>query len=214
MTSTKELLMLTSLRVTEFLDETAANSPAPGGGSVAALAASLGAALTSMVCRLTIGKKKYIDVQTEMDSVLKQSEELRAQFTAMIDEDTTAFNNVMTAFALPKDTDEQKTVRSAAIQDATKAATLVPLKLLELCTESIRLVKIVAEKGNQNSLSDAGVAAWMIRAGSEGAVLNININLAGLQDAAFKEHIQKQTQQLLQQTQVEADSILKRVNNL
>lgn len=204
--------MLTSLRVMEFLDETASHSPAPGGGSVSALAASLGAALTSMVCRLTIGKKKYADVQTEMESVLKQSEELRAQFTAIIDEDTKAFNNVMAAFALPKETETQKAIRTAAIQEATKAATLVPLNLLELCVDAIKLVRVVAEKGNQNSISDAGVAAWMIRAGSEGAALNVKINLAGLQDIVFKEHIQKQMQQCLQQMQTETESILKHLN--
>jgi methenyltetrahydrofolate cyclohydrolase len=203
--------MLTSLRVTEFLDETAANSPAPGGGSVAALAASLGAALTSMVCRLTIGKKKYIDVQTEMESVLKQSEELRAQFTAMIDEDTAAFNKVMEAFALQKDTDEQKAVRNAAIQNAIKAATLVPLKLLELCTESIRLVKIVAEKGNQNSLSDAGVAAWMIRAGAEGATLNVKINLNSIQDVVFIEQTQTNVRGILHQIHTATEDILSKL---
>jgi formiminotetrahydrofolate cyclodeaminase len=206
--------MLTSLRVTEFLEETASNSPAPGGGSVSALAASLGTALTSMVCRLTIGKKKYTDVQAEMESALKQSEKLRSQFTAIIDEDTAAFDKVMAAFALPKDTDQQKTVRGAAIQESTKAATLVPLKLLELCAEAVKLVKVVAEKGNQNSLSDAGVAAWMLRAGSEGAALNVNINLAGLQDVVFKEHIQKQMQQCLQQMRAEVDSIIKHIGNL
>lgn len=206
--------MLTSLRITEFLDETASNSPAPGGGSVSALAAALGAALTTMVCRLTIGKKKYADVQAKMESILKQSEELRSQFTAIIDEDTDAFNNVMAAFALPKDTDQQKTIRGTAIQEATKAATLVPLKLLELCAEAVKLVKVVAEKGNQNSLSDAGVAVWMLHAGGEGAALNVNINLAGLQDLVFKEHIQKQMQQCLQQMRAEADSIIKHIGNL
>jgi len=206
--------MLTSLRVTGFLNKTASNSPAPGGGSVSALAASLGAALTSMVCRLTIGKKKYADVQPEMEIVLKQSEELRAQCTAIIDEDTAAFNNVMAAFALPRDTEEQKTIRTTAIQEATKAATVVPLKLMELCSKAIKLVSVITEKGNQNSVSDAGVAAWMFRAGSEGAALNVKINLAGLHDAAFKEHIQQHMQQYLQHTQTEADAILKHIGAL
>jgi methenyltetrahydrofolate cyclohydrolase len=204
--------MLTSLRVTEFLDETASNSPAPGGGSVAALAASLGAALTSMVCRLTIGKKKFADVQTEMESVLKQSEELRTQFTAIIDEDTAAFNKVMAALGLSKDTEEQKAIRTDAIQEATKAATLVPLKLMELCAETIKLVQIIAEKGNQNSLSDAGVAAWMLRAGSEGAALNVKINLAGLSDTAFKEHVQGRLQQYLQRIQAGTESVFTHIH--
>ena len=177
--------MITSLSVTDFLDELASSSPAPGGGSVSALAASLGAALTSMVCRLTIGKKKYSDVQGEMEKVLKQSEELRAQFNAIIDEDTAAFNKIMAAYGLPKDTEEQKVKRTAEIQKATKTATLVPLRLIELCIKALELVKIIVEKGNQNSLSDAGVAALVLHAGGEGAALNVKINLGSLSDISF-----------------------------
>jgi formiminotetrahydrofolate cyclodeaminase len=177
--------MLTSLSVTDFLDELASNSPAPGGGSVSALAASLGAALTSMVCRLTIGKKKYADIQAEIEKVLKQVEELRAQFKAIIDEDTAAYNKVMSAYGLLKDTEEQKSKRTAEIQEAMKTATLVPLKLIELCGEAIKLVKIIVEQGNQNSLSDAGVAALMLHAGCEGAALNVKINLGSISSAGF-----------------------------
>lgn len=177
--------MLTTLKLKEFLDETASSSPAPGGGSISALAAALGSALTSMVCRLTIGKKKYADVQTEMEKVLQKSEELRTKFTTIIDEDTEAFNKVMYAYGLPKETDEQKEKRGLAIQEATKSATLVPLKLLELCVDAIELVKILAEKGNQNSISDAGVAVLMISTASKGAELNIRINLTSLQNADF-----------------------------
>jgi formiminotetrahydrofolate cyclodeaminase len=177
--------MITSLSVTDFLNEIASNSPAPGGGSVSALAASLGTALTSMVCRLTMGKKKYADVQIEIEKVLKQSEELRVNFSAIIEEDTTAFNKVMTAYGLPKEKEEQKTKRTAEIQEAIKTATLVPLKLMELCVEAMKLVKIIAEKGNQNSLSDIGVAALMLQAGYEGAALNVKINLGSLSDANF-----------------------------
>jgi formiminotetrahydrofolate cyclodeaminase len=179
--------MLTSLSINDFLDEIASPFPAPGGGSVSALAATLGAALTSMVCCLTIGKKKYADVQSEMEKVLKQSKELRAQFKAIIDEDTAAYNMVMSAYGLPKDTEEQKSKRTAEIQEALKTATLVPLKLMELCGEAMKLVKIIAEQGNQNSLSDAGVAALMLHAGCEGAALNVLINLSVMQDDAFVE---------------------------
>ena len=179
--------MLSSLSVTDLLNEIASNSPAPGGGSVSALAASLGAALTSMVCRLTIGKKKYIDVQTEIEKALKRSEDLRVQFISLIDEDTEAFNKVMAAYGLPKETEEQKMKRTAEIQNAMKTATLVPLKLMELCGEAMELVKTVVEKGNQNSISDASVAALMLQAGCEGAALNVLINLNSLQDEAFVE---------------------------
>jgi len=187
--------MLTSLSVTNFLDEIASISPAPGGGSVSALAASLGAALTSMVCRLIIGKRKYADVQLEMEKVLKQSEELRAKFSAIIDEDTEAFNKVMAAYGLPKDTEEQKMKRTAEIQKAMKTATLVPLRLMELCLEAVKLVKVVVEQGNQNSISDAGVAALMLQAGCEGAALNVKINLDSLADAHFVDQTKTKLQQ-------------------
>jgi formiminotetrahydrofolate cyclodeaminase len=186
--------MLTDLKVSEFLDETASNSPAPGGGSIAALAASLGASLISMVCRLTIGKKKYADVQSEMETILAKSEKLRGQFTAIVDEDTQAFNAVMAAFALPKTSEEFKTLRAAAIQEATKQAAKVPLKLMKLCSEGIDLIDSLIMKGNQNSLSDAGVAALMFRSACEGAALNVAINLNSIHDASFVEQMRKETE--------------------
>jgi formiminotetrahydrofolate cyclodeaminase len=204
--------MLTSLSVTNFLDETASNSPAPGGGSVSALAASLGAALTSMVCRLTIGKKKYVAVQHEMEAALISSEKLRAKFTALIDEDTTAFRKVMAAFGLPKETNEQNAQRIASIQEATKEATVVPLRLMELCAEAIEIVKIVVEKGNPSSLSDTGVAVLMLKAACEGAALNIHINLSIIQDAAFIEAKRTATNTIRTSMTEASQHILYRIN--
>ena len=171
--------------LTGFLDEVASSSPAPGGGSVAALAGALGAALTSMVCNLTIGKKKYADVEEEMQRVLKQSEELRAQFTSLMDRDTDAFNKVMEAFGLPKDSDAQRALRDAAIAAATKEATLVPLEVMKHCIDGLALAQKVAAKGNKNSVSDAGVSALMLHAGCEAAALNVRINLNSLSDVEF-----------------------------
>jgi methenyltetrahydrofolate cyclohydrolase len=179
--------MLTSLSISSFLSETASNSPAPGGGSVSALAASLGSALTTMVCRLTVGKNTNVSVQIELESVLIKSEKLRSKFTALIDEDTEAFKRVMAAYKLPKETAEQIAQRAAMVQDAIKTATMVPLKLMELCAEAIALLKIVVEKGNKNALSDAGVAALMISAACEGAALNVQINLGSIKDPIFVE---------------------------
>jgi formiminotetrahydrofolate cyclodeaminase len=179
--------MLDSLSISSFLDETASNSPAPGGGSVSALAASLGAALASMVCRLTIGKNSNATIQIELESVLIKSENLRAKFTALIDEDTNAFKKVIAAYRLPKETTEQNAQRVAAIQAAYKEATVVPLQLLELCAEAVALVKIVGEKGNKNSLTDAGVAVLMLGAACDGAAMNVRINLAGITDLSFVE---------------------------
>jgi formiminotetrahydrofolate cyclodeaminase len=177
--------MATRKTMRTFLDEVASVSPAPGGGSVAALAGALGAALTSMVCHLTVGKKKYADVQDEMKKVLEQSEHLRVQFTECIERDTTAFNKVMEAFALPKDTDPQKALRGAAIREATKEATLVPLEVMKHCIDALALAQAVASKGNANSVSDAGVSAFMLHAALEGAALNVRINLNGLNDPEF-----------------------------
>ncbi|MGD1044141.1 MAG: cyclodeaminase/cyclohydrolase family protein [Bacteroidota bacterium] len=200
--------MLTSLSVSDFLNEIASNSPAPGGGSASALAASLGAALTSMVCRLTIDKKQYADVQIEMEKVLKQSEELLAQFNTIIGEDTAAFNKVMAAYGLPKETEEQKTKRTAEIQEAMKTATLVPLKLMELCMQAMELVKIIVEQGNQNSLSDAGVAILMLQAGCEGAALNVKTNLGSLSDVSFIDQTRMKVEQHLASLETFSSSIL------
>jgi formiminotetrahydrofolate cyclodeaminase len=168
-----------------FLDELASSSPAPGGGSVAALAGAAGAALTSMVCALTIGKKKYADVESDMKKILEQSEQLRSQFTELIDRDTQAFNKVMEAIALPKDTDPQKALRAAAIRGATKEATMVPLEVMKHCIDALALAQSVASKGNVNSISDAGVSGLMLHAALEAAALNVRINLNGLVDAEF-----------------------------
>ena len=168
-----------------FLDELASSSPAPGGGSVAALAGALGAALTAMVCNLTIGKKKYAAVEGEMKKILAQAEEMRGLFTALIDEDTQAFNKVMEAFSLPKDTEPQKALRSAAIREATKEATNVPLEVMKHCIDALALTQQVAASGNVNSVSDAGVSAYMLHAAVEAAALNVRINLNNLNDSEF-----------------------------
>jgi len=181
--------MLTERTVCQFLDEIASNSPAPGGGSVAALSGAVGAALTSMVCNLTIGKKKYADVQEEISAVLDQSERLRKEMTELIDKDTEAFNMVMAAFGLPKSNEQEQAARNAAIQEATKEATLVPLSVMSLCEQSLHLAATVAAKGNRNSASDAGVSALMLQASCAGAALNVRINLGGLADTVFVQQI-------------------------
>jgi formiminotetrahydrofolate cyclodeaminase len=177
--------MPTRKTLNSFLDELASESPAPGGGSVAALAGALGAALTSMVCRLTIGKKKYAEVEAEMKAILAQAEALRAQFTSLVDEDTAAFNKVMEAYGLPKDSEAQKALRTAAIREATKEATMVPLEVMKHCIDAMALAGNVAAKGNVNSVSDAGVSALMLHAACESAALNVRINLKGLNDNEF-----------------------------
>ncbi len=206
--------MLTTKTVNEFIDEVASSSPAPGGGSVAALAAALGSALTSMVCNLTIGKKKYAGVEEDMKNLLKQSEHIRTSLTQLIDDDTEAFNGVMAALGQPKESDEQKTKRSEAIQRATKNATLIPLHVMELCGQALSLTKAVAEKGNLNSISDAGVAALMLHAACLSAKLNVQINLGSLNDSPFTQETAIRVQSICHNVEATTNDILARVNNM
>ena len=203
--------MLVDKTVTQFLDELPSNSPAPGGGSVAALAGAAGAALASMVCSLTIGKKKYAEVQDEMKAVVEQTELLRRELTQLIDKDTEAFNAVMAAFGLPKGTEQEMATRSAAIQEATKAATLVPLSVMRTCEKALLHTRIVAQKGNKNSASDVGVAALMLQAGCAGAALNVRINLSGLRDAAFVQKIAQQSGEIILNVEKTAREVLTEV---
>jgi len=191
---------LASKTVDGFLSELASSSPAPGGGSVAALAGALGSALNSMVCNLTIGKEKYQTVQTEIKNILKKSEQLRQQLTTLIDRDTDAFNDVMKAFKLPKETDQQKKHRSEAIQTGYKKATQVPLETATTCEQLLEIAEILAQKGNQNSITDAGVAALMAHAGVEAAIFNVQINLGSIKDEQFVRKIEKTLHALSQKS--------------
>jgi methenyltetrahydrofolate cyclohydrolase len=177
--------MLASRTVQGFLTELASSSPAPGGGSASALAGALGCALTAMVCQLTLGKKKYEAVQGEMQELFTSATNIQQELVALMEKDTEAFNTVMQSFSMPKDTDEQKERRSKAIQSATTEATQVPLRVMELCDDALSLTSVVAEKGNVNSISDAGVGALLLQAGCQGAALNVLINLATLKDELF-----------------------------
>jgi len=205
--------MLTEKTVSKFLDELASNSPAPGGGSVAALSAALGAALSSMVCNLTVGKKKYLNVEPEMKSILSKSEELRKTFSSLINLDTEAFNKVMEAFSLPKETDDQKALRAAAIQGATKEASLVPLRVMKHVIDALALAKTVAEKGNVNSASDAGVSVIMLCAASEAAALNVRINLNSITDSEFVGWHSDEVASLLRTCKNMSDEIMKIVDD-
>lgn len=206
--------MLTSKNLSDFIDEVASNSPAPGGGSVSALCGSLGTALTAMVCRLTIGKKNYEGVQDEMLAALGQADELRARLTALIDQDTEAFNQVMKAFTLPKATDGEKLLRSEAIQAATRQATLVPLEVMKLCEQGIGIAATVADRGNVNSITDAGVAGLILKAGCEGAALNVQINLATLKDKTFVDETSTLVSALLTNVEAVSDRIKQRVQSV
>ena len=176
---------LMAMPVTRFVDEVSTESPAPGGGSVAALMGSLAAALATMVANLTVGKKGYEDAWPALAELAEQGQGVKAALLRAVDQDTDAFNRVMEAMRLPKGTPEQNAARDRAIEEANKAAAEVPLQTARLCLDAIRLADTAARRGNRNSASDAGVAALAGRAGAEGAVLNVLINLGSIRDADF-----------------------------
>lgn len=177
--------MLIDRTLAAFADELASNSPAPGGGSIAALSGALAAGLTSMVCRLTLGKKKYADVQDEIESILVRSEDVRARFTQLIDRDTDAFNAVMKAYGMPKESDEEKSARAAAVEASMKDAVRMPLDVMRCARELSELTARAEEIGNRNSVTDAGVAALMLQAACRGAAFNVKINLGSIADQEF-----------------------------
>lgn len=168
-----------------FLDKLASDSATPGGGSAAAILGSMGAALISMISNLTIGKPKYKDVEEDLRKVVEKSEKLRGELLGMIEDDVAAFDAVMGAYGMPRDTDEQKAKRSEAIQSALKQATDVPLKCVEACRAVIELGEIASEKGNLNVISDAGVGVLSAYAGLRSAALNVYTNVKMIKDESF-----------------------------
>lgn len=177
--------MIEDKSVQTFLDELASKASTPGGGSAAAIMGAMGAALLSMVANLTVGKKNYAGVEEDMNKLLQRTEELRGQLTGMVKADVEVFDKVMAAYGMPKDSEDQKTRRSAAIQTALKEATDVPLECATLCAEVIRLSEPVAEMGNNNVISDAGVAVLAAYAALRSAALNVYINIGGIKDEEF-----------------------------
>jgi len=204
---------LASMEIHKFLDELASSSPAPGGGSVAALSGALGSALSSMVANLTVGKEKYSNFQDEIIKALKKSEKLRKKLIELVDEDTNAFNDVIKAFKMPKETEAQKKKRSDAIQKGYKKAAKIPLDTAKTCYEVLSVAKTVAKVGNKNSITDAAVSALMARAGVEGANLNVRINLGSIKDENFVEKITSEIQVLEKNTNDKTLEILKIVEN-
>jgi len=175
-------MKLVDMTLTQFMDTCASNAPAPGGGSVSAAAGAMAAALTAMVGNLTVGKKKYAEVEDKMQVMLQKTTALQQRFMQLIDDDTAAFNKVMAAFGLPRETDEDKAARRKAIEDATYAASQTPLAMMRACAELMTQIDVAALDGNRNSVSDAGVASAMARAAAQGAYLNIIINATSLKD--------------------------------
>lgn len=170
-----------------FLDELASKQATPGGGSAAAVMGAQAAALTSMVCNLTIGKPKYAEVEATMQALLIESEALRQTLIGMIKADVDVFDKLMACYGLPKSTAEEKAQRTEQIQTVLKEATLVPLACAKACAKAIGLSRVAAEHGNLGVISDAGVAAMAAYAGLKSAALNVQINAGSLKDRAFAE---------------------------
>ncbi|HEQ99819.1 MAG TPA: glutamate formimidoyltransferase [candidate division Zixibacteria bacterium] len=182
--------------IKDFIEAVASQAPAPGGGSVSACAGSLAAALAGMVCRLTVNKKKYADVKDEISEVMMRADGLKEALFNLISDDAKAFDDVMAAMKMPKDTDKMKAEREQAIQKATIQATRIPLKVMELSYEAIKCSQIVAEKGNVNSLSDAGVSSLAGRTAVIGAYMNVKINIPGIEDDKVKTEIQEKAEKI------------------
>jgi glutamate formiminotransferase/formiminotetrahydrofolate cyclodeaminase len=201
---------LVAMNLRQFCNETLSDSPAPGGGSVAALLGALAASLGGMVANLSAGKRGWDDRLEFFSKWAVQAQELKDEFLFLVDEDTAAFSQVMAAFMLPKESAEEKTARTAAIQAANKYAAEIPLRVMEKALKSYSLLAEMAENGNPASISDVGVGLLAVRACLEGAAMNVRINLAGLKDEEVKSNLRKRVQEI----RAESDSRFKAVHEV
>ena len=207
-------MKLAEMTVTQFADVLASDAPAPGGGSTAALAGALGAALTAMVCRLTEGRKKYEEYQDYILEVKEKATALQAKFIDVMDRDTEAFMVISNAYGMPKATDEEKAGRSAAIQAGLVKSTETPMEMMELSAETIALTESLLGKFNTASASDLGVGALTLRTAVQGAWLNVLINIGSLKDKELAENYRAKGQALVDQVVAAADRIYETVLTL
>ena len=206
--------MLTELTVKDFLNKVAGSDPVPGGGSIAALNGALASALAAMVANLTIGKKKYAEVQEDMQAIAQEAEGLMTAFTTDIDRDSDAYDRVFACFKMPKDTDEEKAARSAAIQEATAYAAQVPLEVARRACALMPRIAEVARRGNQNAVTDACVAMLSARNAVLAALLNVRINLSSLKDQALVARLQAEADELEQQATAREQELLAEVKTM
>ncbi len=195
-----------------YLNEVASDSPTPGGGNVAAFSGALACSLGIMVCNLSIGKKKYADVEEELKDVRFQLDNFKNKFIQLAEEDNEAFNKVMAAFKLPKETDEQRVLRENKIEEATLGAAVVPGSVIKVCKNVMPSIHLVAKKGNQNSLSDAGVAVSLLKSAAQGAMLNVLINCNALKDQNDANDMLMKTELIYNDIRAEAVVILNEIN--
>jgi formiminotetrahydrofolate cyclodeaminase len=189
-------MYLIKLTVQDFVYELASANPTPGGGSASALAGAMAAAMVEMACNLTIGREKFRDVEEEMRTVLARATELREQLLTAVEADAESYDEVSKAYKMPRDTDEQKAQRTAAIQKALRHATEVPLKVAQAAAEASQLAVIAMEKSNPSVASDARVARLLADAARDGAIANVEINLGNITDTDFVERIKTELEGL------------------
>ncbi|HBC79438.1 MAG TPA: glutamate formimidoyltransferase, partial [Bacteroidales bacterium] len=205
---------LISMSLKEFMNETASESPAPGGGSVSAYMGSLGVALGTMVANISSHKRGWDDHWKEFSDWAEKGKAIQNQLIQLVDEDTEAFNLILNAFSLPKKTEEEVTIRKSAVQEATREAMLVPFKVMETAFSGFSLVKEMVEKGNPNSVTDAAVGAMAIRTCIRGAFMNVRINSSGLEDKAFVMDLIKKGQTIESESLREEEAILKKAEEI
>ena len=188
--------MLTDLSVTEFLDAVSAPTPTPGGGSAAALAGALGASLLAMVAAMPKTKTGTAEERAALDGAHPRLLQLRATLTDLVDRDSAAYDLVVAAYKKPKATDEEKAARKAAVQDAMKAATTVPLETMRACVDVAELARVVGVNGNASAQSDIGVGVSLAMTGCSGGLLNVQTNLGSVTDEAFVSDVRRETAEL------------------
>jgi formiminotetrahydrofolate cyclodeaminase len=191
-----------------FLDKLASKSPEPGGGSVAALTGSLGAALVSMVCGLTLGKEKYKDVQPQVEALVRESEKLRTEMQDLIQKDTEVYGGLSEVYKMPKNTDAEKAARTARMQEALKLACQVPFEIGLKSLEVAKLAGRAAEIGNVAAVSDAGVAVLLAQACAQSAALNVKINVNSIKDETYTRETWSRMQDVLKQVAALEKSVM------
>lgn len=209
-------MKLVDLSVRDFLDIVDSKSPAPGGGSVSALISALGCTLGRMVAHLTFDKKKYkelpLDEQENFTKSFEELEKYRYLLEELIDKDTEAYNLVMAAYKLPKETEEEKLLRKETIEKNLKLAIDTPMSICQISEKALILLKNILKNGNKNAITDLGVAAILLYSGIEGGVLNVKVNLGGLSDEIFKKETLEELDRVIKKSRIERDEIMEVVN--
>lgn len=209
--------MLQNLTVKDFVDELASKSPAPGGGSIAALSASLASSLASMVFNLTVGKKEYMEyeekLKKDIDESLEKVSILKKEFLEFMERDTNAFLSLMQAFKMPKNTDEEIKARKQKIAEGNKESLEIPLEVANRAYGIYDYIYIAVKYGNKNALSDAGVAASLTETAIEGAILNVKINIMGLKDELYKKGLRDKCNVLLENSKKRKEEIMNIIEN-